>query len=64
MPMIRPIPPREAEAIRRYIERGGRVEVLRPSLAPVCVPVSQDRPQRLGTIAALVLARLRASDTP
>lgn len=61
--MIKSIPLREQEAIRRYIERGGRVEVLRPSLAPVCVPVPQDRPQRLGQIAALVLSRLR-SDTP
>jgi hypothetical protein len=31
------------EAIQVYLSSGGRITVLRPSLAPVCIPISTAR---------------------
>lgn len=50
----------QAEAVARYLAQGGRIVKLRPSLAPVCVPVPMDhRPIPLGQLATMALERLR-----
>jgi hypothetical protein len=39
MSMIKGTTQAEAEAIARWLAQGNKPQVLRPSLAPVCIPV-------------------------
>ena len=50
-----------AQAVQAYLAKGGQVTLLRPSLAPICVPVPREtrRETRLDAqaLAALAISR-------